>query len=79
MVETIDQFPAWNAGECFGYEDVVFRDLLSCFDRTSQRILIALRHGKTTTEIAREAGLKGHASISRRISQIKRRVRRLME
>ena len=78
MVETIDEFPAWNAGECFGHEDLIFRDLLSCFDRKDQRVLIALRHGKTTTEIARESGLKGHASISRRISQIKKRVRRLM-
>jgi hypothetical protein len=78
MVETVDHFPAWNAGECFGYEDVIFRDLLSCFDRKSQRILIALRHGKTITEIARESGLKGHASISRRISQIKKQVHRLI-
>lgn len=79
MVETIDSFPAWNVGECFGHEDMIFRDLLSCFDRKDRRILIALRHGKTTTEIARESGLKGHASISRRISQIKNRVRRLMK
>lgn len=78
LVETADEFPSWHAEECCGHEDLLFRDLLSCFDRREQRLLVALRHGKTTTEIAREMGLKGHASVSRKIAQIKERVRRLL-
>ena len=73
LVETVDDFPAWQIGEYYGHDDLVFRDLLSCFDHREQRLLIALRHGKTTTEISREMGLKGHASISRKLAILKER------
>ena len=78
LVETTDEFPSWNVGESYGHDDVIFRDLLSCFDRREQRLLVAIRQGKTQNEIAEEWGLSGHASISRRISQIKQRVRQLL-
>jgi len=79
LTETIDEFPAWEANSSSGHDDLVFRDILSCFDLKEQRLLIALRHGKTTSEIAREMGLKGHASVSRKLARIKKRVRSLLE
>jgi hypothetical protein len=79
LVETVDEFPAWEACSSYGHEDLMFRDILSCFDRKERMLLIALRHGKTTSEIAREMGLKGHASVSRKLTQIKKRLRRLLK
>jgi hypothetical protein len=78
LVETVDDHPAWAVGSCIGHDDVIFRDILACFDSREQKLLVAVRHGKTTTEIAKEMGLKGHASISRKLARIKERVRRLL-
>jgi hypothetical protein len=78
LVETVDDHPAWAIGSCIGHDDVIFRDILACFDSREQKLLIAVRHGKTTTEIAKDLGLKGHASISRKLARIKERVRRLL-
>ena len=78
LVETIDEFPSWNASGCSYHQDMVFRDLLSCFNLRDQRLLIAVRHGKTQTEIAEEIGVSGHATISRRLARIKEKVRKLL-
>jgi DNA-binding NarL/FixJ family response regulator len=79
LVETIDEFPVWEAHSSYGHEDLIFRDVLSCFDRREQRLLIALRHGKTVSEISREMGLTGNASVSRKLARIKKRLTRLLE
>lgn len=78
VVETCDEFPAWDSSCPSLDEDVMFRDLLSCFDLRDRRLLIAVRNGKTQSAIASEEGLQGHASISRRLAKIKARVRRLL-
>jgi hypothetical protein len=79
LLETIDDLPAWSADEPAGYDNILFRDLLSFFDRRDQHIVIAVRQGKTVGEIASELGHKGHAAVSRRLTEIKAKVRRLPE
>ena len=79
LIETIDEFPAWEHGEAEGYADVLFRDVLARFNRSDRELLIALRHGKTTSEIARECGYKSHSHISRRLAIVKERLRRLLK
>ena len=78
-METVDQHVAWAASEPVGYDDVLFRDVLAFFNRKERHIIIALRHGKTVTEIARDIGLQGHAALSRRLKLIKERLRLLMK
>jgi hypothetical protein len=79
LLETVDDLPVWSAKEPVGYGDILFRDLLSFFDRRDQHIFIAVRQGKTVSEIATELGHKGHAAVSRRLAEIKRKLRRLLE
>lgn len=79
LVETVDELPVWSADECYLDEGTVFRDLLACFDKRDQRLLIAVRRGFTQTEIASDLGLRGHASISRRINKIKARLKDLLD
>jgi hypothetical protein len=78
LLETIDNLPVWPANEPLGYGEVLFRDLLAFFDRRDRHIVIAVRNGKTVSDIAEELGHKGHAAISRRLAQIKVKLRRLV-
>ena len=79
LLETVDDVPAWSAGEPDGFADVLFRDLLAFFDRRDRHLLVALRHGKTTSEIARESGHKGHAAVARRVAAVRAKVRKLWQ
>jgi hypothetical protein len=78
LVETIDDAAAYDVDSDTAYADVLFRDLLAVLDVRERRLCIALRLGKTASEIARDEGLKGHASVSRRIQALKRRVAPLL-
>jgi hypothetical protein len=79
LMETVDDMPAWPAEEPAGFGNILFRDLLSVLDQRDQHILIAVRQGKTVSEIASELGHRGHAAVSRRWGEIKARLRRLLE
>jgi len=79
LVETVDELPAWEASAPEGYGRVLFRDLMCFFEPRDRHIILALRHGKTVSEIARESGLRGHASVSRRVKRIKAKLRQLLE
>ena len=78
LQETMDDFPAWSAGEPAGYESVLFRDLLSFFNPKERHLIVAIRNGKTVSEIAREEGLACHTAMSRKIKKLKARLRRLL-
>jgi len=78
MVETLDDAPVWSSGDNEGYEHALFRDVMAVLDTRERKLVVALRMGKTATEISREAGLAGHAAISRRISKIKAKVQGLL-
>jgi hypothetical protein len=62
--QTVDDLPAWSADELGGYGDALFRDVLAYFDRRDHRIIVALGHGKSVSEIAGELGHKGGAAVS---------------
>lgn len=79
LLETVDESPVWSAKEPAGYAELLFRDLLSFLDRRDQHIIIAVRQGKTVSEIACGLGHKGHAVVSRRLQAIKAKVRKLLE
>lgn len=79
LVETLDEAPVWSADDCDGYGEVLFRDLMAAIDVRERRLLLALRMGKTVTEMTTEAGLQGHASISRRIAKLKRKLSLLLQ
>ena len=79
LVETVDDLPAWEATEPEGYGRVLFRDLMCFVEPKNRHIILALRQGKTVSEIARENGLNGHAAISRRVKQIKAKLRKLLD
>jgi len=78
LVETVDDALAWSTDDNEAYGDLLFRDVLAWLDRKERKLLLALRMGKTATEIARSGGLSGHASISRRIQRLKQKVARLL-
>jgi len=78
LVETVDDLPAWEATEPDGYGDVLFRDLMCFVNPKDRHIVLALRQGKTVTEIARDKGLNGHAAISRRVKQIRAQIREVL-
>jgi len=78
LVETIDDMPVWSADDGQGYERVLFRDMLAFLDRGERHLVLALRCGKTTTEIARELGHSGHAAVSRRIKKLRAKVKALL-
>ena len=48
-------------------------------DQKERRLVVALRLGKNASTIARETGLRGHASVSRRIAALKRKVAKLLD
>jgi hypothetical protein len=79
LIDTIDDTPVWDSNECDGYSDVLFRDVLAALDVKERTLLLAIRSGKTVCEISSEAALRGHASISRRLSKLKEKVARLLQ
>jgi len=79
LVETVDDRPVWDSTDLSANGSVIFRDILSFFDQRDRRLVIALRHGKTVTEMARELGLRSHTAVSRRLARIKQRLRALLE
>lgn len=79
LVETLDEAPVWSTDDCDGYGEVLFRDLVAALDTKDRRLLLALRMGRTVTEIAAEDGLRGHASISRRVAALKKKVALLLQ
>jgi hypothetical protein len=78
LVETIDDAPAYTLEPNEPYESVLFRDVIAVLDQKERRLVVALRSGKNASTIAREAGLRGHASVSRRIAALKAKVARLL-
>lgn len=74
LVETLDDAPVWSTDECEGYGEVLFRDLVAALDLRERRLLLALRMGKTVTEISADEGLNGHGSISQRVAALKEKV-----
>ena len=78
LVETIDDAPAYTLEPNEPYECVLFRDVIAVLDQKERRLVVALRSGKNASTIAREAGLRGHASVSRRIAALKAKVARLL-
>jgi len=78
LVETLDDAPVWSTDECDGYGEILFRDLLAALNVKERKLLLAVRMGRTVSDIAAAEGLSGHASISRRISVLKTRVQTLL-
>lgn len=78
LVETLDDMPVWSSDEQDGYERVLFRDVLAFLNPAERHLVIALRSGKTTTEIASQLGHKGHAAVSRRVKRLKAKVTALL-
>ena len=78
VIETIDDAPAYDLEPSEPYEQVLFRDMIAMLDQKERRLVLALRMGKNASTIARDAGLRGHASISRRISALKSKLGRLL-
>jgi hypothetical protein len=78
LCEFVDECPVHEGTETPGYEDILFRDVMAFFDQREQRIVLALRQGRTKSAIAEELGHSGHASISRRIKKIEHKMRRLL-
>ena len=76
--EFIDECPVHDGHDTPGYEDILFRDLMAFFDPRDQTIILALRQGKTRSEIAEQLGHAGHASVTRRVKQIERKMRQLL-
>jgi len=79
MVETTDDAPCWAGQDPEGYERVLFRNLMSFLDLRQRHLFIALRHGKTVSEISTERGLRSHAAVSRQVAALRRKVRRLLQ
>lgn len=74
LISTIDDAPVWDTSDCDGYSALLFRDLLAFVDPKERKLLLAIREGQTPCEIAKAEGLRGHATISRRIAALKRRI-----
>lgn len=79
LVETIDDAPAYDLAENEPYEQVLFRDVIAMLDQKERRLVLALRMGKNASTIARESGLRGHASVSRRISALKAKLAHVLK
>jgi hypothetical protein len=78
LVETLDDLPVYDVNADSPYEHVLFRDLLAFLDLRERRLTLALRQGRTASEIAADEGLRGHAAVSRRIHALKRKIARLL-
>jgi hypothetical protein len=79
LIETFDDAPVWSSTDNEGYGHALFRDVMAWLDRKEQRLLLALRMGKTPSEIAKVNGLCGHASISRRIARLKQKLQGILD
>jgi hypothetical protein len=79
LIETLDEAPVWSSEENEGYGRILFRDVLAWLDRKERKLFLALRMGRTASEIATSTGLAGHASISRRIARLKQKISRLLD
>lgn len=79
VLETVDDAPVWGEPDAAGYGHVLYRDVLSFLDVRQKKLVIALRLGKSASDIARDAGLRGHASIARQIARLKRKVARILD
>lgn len=79
LVETVDDAPVYDLEANEPYEQVLFRDVIAMLDQKERRLVIALRMGKNASTIARESGLRGHASVSRRIAALKTKVAGLLQ
>ena len=79
LVETVDDFPVWTSNEPQGYENILYRDMLALLDIKERHLVVALRHGKTLTEIAEDLGYKSHSPISRAVNSLKEKVRRILD
>lgn len=79
LASTLDNFPVDVSGVPTGYESALFRDVLSSFDPHSRRLLIALRHGHTTREMADAMHYKSHSFLSQRLGGIRRRVAAILQ
>jgi hypothetical protein len=53
LIQTLDDRPVWDSQESCAVEDLVFRHTLRFFDPKDQKLVIALRHGRTIAEMAR--------------------------
>lgn len=78
LYEFIDDCPVHEGVDTPGYEDILFRDLMAFFDERDRRIILALRHGKTRSDISEQLGHSGHASVSRRVKVIEAKMRRIL-
>lgn len=76
--EFIDECPVHEGTDTPGYENILFRDLMAFFDERDRTIILALRQGKTRSEIAEQLGHSGHASVSRRVKLIESKMQRLL-
>ena len=79
LVETIDDAAAYDLEANEPYEQVLFRDVIAMLDQRERRLVIALRMGKNASTIARDSGLNGHASVSRRITALKAKLARFLQ
>lgn len=79
LIETLDEAPVWSSEDNEGYGQALFRDVLAWLDRKERKLLLALRMGRTATEIAASNGLAGHASVSCRIARLKRKISRMWD
>lgn len=79
LLETVDDLPAWTAPQPDGFENVLFRDILSFLGAKEQHLVIALRHGKTVSQIAQDRGLSGHGAVSRQVKRLKAKVKSLLQ
>lgn len=79
LVETIDDAPAYALEANEPYEQLLFRDVIAMLDQKERRLVLALRLGKSASTIASESGLRGHASVSRRIAALKAKLNTLLD
>jgi hypothetical protein len=79
LIETLDDAPVWASTDNEGYGHTLFRDVMAWLDRKERKLLLALRMGRTASEIATIDGFAGHASISRRIARLKQKLARLLD
>ena len=78
MIQSVDDAPVWDVSECDGYQSVLERDVFAALDLKSRTLLLALRAGKTVCELGRDAGLTGHASISRQVQRLQAKLRQIL-
>jgi hypothetical protein len=61
-----------------GYGELLLRDIFACLDVRERTLLVAMRMGKSVSEIAAAEDLAGHGSVSRRVERLKQKVARLL-